>query len=199
MIKIHCIISGFREKVRHWHGSAMLVEAINETVTNGSLVNTRVLLYEWNEDWQSISDRLWWLGQHHDSEIRVNLYGYSWGAGWGAVRLANELGTNGVRVNHMVLCDPVYRHTYRAGNWRAFSNHPWLKWTGMGNMKIKIPPMVENVSWLRQNVDYPRAHDLIATSPTTVIADPVDLHVEHTKMDDHPEYRRLAREAAITL
>jgi len=104
---------------------------------------------------------------------KVVIAGYSWG-GYSATLLAKELAKHGQKVKQMVLCDAVYRHKYWLGNWRAMCPLS----------KIKIPANVEEVTWFRQQQNYPRGHKLKPESDTTKINSPMELKYKHQKCDD---------------
>lgn len=198
LIKIHAVISGFTERENQWHGSATLVEKIIDNL--GVSKDIRVLLFPWHANWRMIASRFWFIGEQNKKRVAVNIYGYSWGAGWGAVNLARELGWQGIDVHNMTLCDPVYRHRYWLGNWRAFSNHPIGRILTLGrDVPIRIPPNVHRVRWTRQMVNYPRGHNLVADDVRTRIDNPTIVPVVHCRMDEHPEYHRLSLEAAQAL
>ena len=198
VIKVHVVIPGNMQDIHHWTGSARLVEEIAAEVSNGNPLTTRVFLYPWHANWRRVATRIWWLGEYHQKRVAVNIYGYSWGGGWGSKRLAYELSWLGVDVHNMTLADPIYRHWYPLGNWRVFTNHWSLKWL-FGDLPIKIPCNVKRVRWTRQQVSYPRAHKLVADCESTIIDTPELLNVSHLVMDEHPAYHRLALEAARSL
>jgi hypothetical protein len=86
-----------------------------------------------------------------------------------------------------VLCDPVYRHWYVLGDWRAFV--PWIA--------IQIPCNVRRVDWLRQKTNWPRGHELVAECEgATDIADPILLECEHVHMAERMEFISLCERVA---
>jgi thioesterase domain-containing protein len=108
-----------------------------------------------------------------DQPGKIVIAGYSWG-GYSATVLARELAKHGRKVDQMVLCDAVYRHNYWLGNWRALCPLS----------KIKIPKNVKEVSWFKQQKNYPRGHRIIAESDTTKINKPFELMFKHQRCDD---------------
>jgi hypothetical protein len=91
------------------------------------------------------------------------------------MELARALDDRGIVVNVMVLSDPVYRHSYWAGNWLSFV--PWIP--------ITIPANVRQVRQFRQTKNYPRAHVLKATNPGfTDVWPPVTINATHQNMDE---------------
>lgn len=197
-IKLHLVIAGFTQESEDWHGPALLREKICQVLRGKDISLNRVYLYEWHENWAKIAERLSWLRELHECQIDIGIYAYSWGAGWGAMQLAKQLKYQGETVEHMVLCDPVYRHPYILGNWRAFSNAPPLSWV-MGHMDIKVPCNVREVFWYRQEENYPRSHNLVARNEKTVIHQPVTLRATHQLMDDRPEWHGCCLKQAVKL
>lgn len=162
---------------------------------------TRVELKSWRNNWSDVAEWCWRMRNGLLPEVRI--VGYSWG-GFSAVMLARELNRRGIPVTQMVLCDPVYRHWYKVGQWRALC--PWSK--------IEIPPNVAEVHWCRQtNPPFkwgrsggwfqPAGHDLVAEVPNqtgiaipgqTLIHEPVILNCEHSYADDQNEFHEMAME-----
>lgn len=81
----------------------------------------------------------------------------------------------------MVLSDPVYRHKYWAGNWRAFVNC----------IPIKISDNVEQVHWFRQKENWPKAHEL-STSENTKVYGGKFYDRTHAYMDDLEDFHEAA-------
>lgn len=119
----------------------------------------------------------------------IMVIAYSWGCGWAFIRFAKECQRLGLRIAVAVLCDPVYRS-------------PWLpSWLPINPLSISpilrpvitIPASVERVEWVRQNVDLPSGHDVVARDETaTRIGLGRYLKVGHTHIDDSPEFHELA-------
>lgn len=118
---------------------------------------------------------------------RVKIYAYSWG-GMTACHLARELRKRRIAVEAMVLSDPVYRHWYLGGQWRALV--PWSR--------IQVPENVREVHWLKQTHDWPRGHQLVAADPDRTLIHPprVFAGASHAYMDDAPEFRDLCLQVA---
>lgn len=131
-----------------------------------------VQLQPWKSDWESEAELITRTSSPSPS---VYVVAYSWGAGWGFSQLAKELRARGIGIKHAWLIDPVYRHRYLAGQWRALL--PWVP--------IKVPSNVKRVTWWRQKETLPHGHDLKAESEFTEIEPPVWVEgVEHVHMDD---------------
>lgn len=141
----------------------------------------------WNHDWQGMA-RLIELSAAATPkrDVLIGIYAYSYGAGWGAIRLCEHLAALGLSVQQCVLSDPVHRYALPLANWRA------LRWFADG-AQVKVPPNVRAVDWLYQDHDpLIRGHRVVAADPqrTTVSA---GFHVPatlHNAMDNHPEFHR---------
>lgn len=133
----------------------------------------RVELRPWATDWGSEAELV-----HRTSEpdARIVVVAFSWGAGFGFVQFAKALRRRGRRIKGAALIDPVYRHWYRLGNWRAF----------FPRIPIRIPSNVDRVRWWRQQQSEPRGHNLAAASKLTAIEPPIWIQVDHVHADDHP-------------
>ena len=135
--------------------------------------DVRVEFRAWNARARSLAELIWRLRPAEDRP-QIVICAYSWG-GASAQNLAKQLGRRGLVVDRMVLADPVYRHGYWCGNWRALV--PWSR--------IVVPHNVRRVAWFRQTVSRPRGHDLVAEDPdATTIEPPEVVKVDHTYIDD---------------
>lgn len=180
----HIVISGFTEHNDEHTGSwriyrALAPEHYNET--------SHVMLLEWKDDWR-------WAAIFIDryvvnSPVAVKIYAYSWGAGYGAMKLARELNKRNIPVRAMVLSDPVYRST--------FFIFRWLAMLTFGFIRIKVPPNVQEVWWFYQKQNRPRAHQLVRTKyRSTKIHAGVEIHTKHQGMDEARLYREKCLEVA---
>jgi len=146
---------------------------------------TCVTLREWRADWNALAELIWRMEGR--APPRIAIYGYSWG-GMSAVLLARQLERRGLGVQRMVLSDPIYRHWYPLGNWRAL-----VSWS-----KIIVPANVERVDWFRQRRSLPRAHKLVAADPakTHISTAWEAVGIDHAHMDDLIEFQRRCRQVA---
>ncbi|MGE4190735.1 MAG: hypothetical protein AB7G12_12665 [Thermoanaerobaculia bacterium] len=147
-----------------------------------------VELRSWCQRWSDLAELVWMTRPHSGLPV-INVYAYSWG-GWSARLFALELARRELRIRTMVLSDPVYRHSYILGQWRAFRP----------SSKIVIPPNVDEVFWYRQQnprfqcgrsggFAQPAGHDVVAAHPDTTVHEPVLLTCEHMYADDNPSFR----------
>ena len=173
----HIVISGFMQTEGKPTGMVKLWR-IMRLFTHPSV---GVEIRSWCSNWSDMAELIWRC-QPDSGAVDVRIYAYSWG-GFSAMLLAKELGERGIDVSAMVLSDPVYRHWYRLGWWRAFV--PWRR--------IVVPPNVRRVWWFRQRENFPRAHGLVAKSKErTLIYEPVLLERFHEYMDDAAAFHEQA-------
>lgn len=190
--QLHICISGFRQNEGEMHGIFRLSQ---DLIDKGFSCNghSRVLLYEWNDNWVNAANHIWAIQKLRRNPVHVNIYAYSWGAGYGARTLAKQLQGRGVRINCMVLCDPVYRSRWLTARWYAMIPSSW--WVAP---RIKMPDNVEEIYWFRQTYSLPQGHRVVA-SEDTIMHLPVTLPFFHVHMDDAPEFHAKCLEEAEKL
>lgn len=136
-----------------------------------SCAGTVVKLLPWNADWRAEAN---FVERVLEPTGTVDFVGYSWGAGWGFVRFATEARRRGRGIRRAFLLDPVYRHCYWLGQWRAF----------VPSIPVTIPDNVGRVTWWRQRIERPFGHDLRAASKSTILDDAVEVQAGHIYVDD---------------
>lgn len=194
----HIFIGGFLQTEGKPTGISAAWHRIHCAVSGPQTV---VILKSWRNNWSDAAE--WVYRMRNGTTPDVRIYGYSWG-GYSATLLAKELRRRAIPVSHMVLCDPVYRHWYKLGQWRAMV--PWSE--------IRIPSNVREVSWLRQqnprwqpilsgHWPQPAGHELIAERPYnaatgqgTRLNDPILLDCEHVWADDDIRFHQLVDQVA---
>lgn len=188
VIKIHQCISGFSQSARRCHGVLKLSEKLHELGFNNRV--NRVSLRPWNDDWPAVAENIWLLGQHHNCEVIVNIYAYSWGGGWGAVRLARELRKRGITVLTVVTSDAVYRDP-----------RLWMRWTSLLGRNLPISPVIrfpENVVTVipfHQGMNRPQGHKIVGTHVWLSM----EIDTTHEYMDDATEFHDASITAANVL
>jgi hypothetical protein len=179
----HFVISGFRQHLDRPTGSQLLWSKLRNAHSNGSVC---VELREWNSDWNAIAEFVWRFRPAH-APPRVFVYAYSWGAGWGFVRLARELARRGLSVECAVLADAVYR-----ARWISLS---WLSLVGLPH--VRVPRNVREVYWYFQRRSLPRGHAVVAEDPRATTVHPgIECQSDHSWMDDDYAYHARALEVA---
>ncbi len=187
--EVHVIFSGFQQKTATINGTVRVEDRILKIVQNRP--NVRVILLPQNADVVDVAERIAKTQDDSGRETIVNVYGYSWG-GQTAADFARELQRRSIKVQWMVLTDPVLRVSrflffFWLFQWRAFVS--WLP--------IRIPKNVKNVRCFRQRMNYPRGHDLVADDPdATDIPEAVILEADHCWMDDHWLWIQACEDAA---
>ena len=182
-------ISGYTQHPEQRNGSSDLALSLHNNIGKAPGVWVHPVI-PWKVNWKCIARKLQVNGV---ADVKVFIIAYSWGAGWGAVRLCEYLRQIGVEVEKLFLADPVFRSPY-----------PWMRWTSRltkNSMlswftpKIIIPSNVKEVAWTRQYNNWPQAHDLVAASPTTIIGIPyVEDNLVHNQMDESETFYNLVIE-----
>jgi len=195
-LAIHICISGFTQNESSTHGVFTLSEKLARA-SHACQHNSRVWLCTWDSRWHHVAEHIWLLWREYtDSadDLAINIYGYSWGAGWGAVRLATQLEQRGLPVRVAVLCDPVYRHPNPIFRWYSLLGRDW--WVAP---RIIIPANVARVVTFNQRHNHPQGHLVTAAGRATVVDAPVELDRIHQYMDDAREWHDAClREAGAT-
>lgn len=186
MIVWHVCISGFRQNAGRVNGVLRLWRERIRLLTDG---DTYTCYRPWDSDWRELASFIN-LTREPGRPLRVGIYGFSYGAGWGAMQLARALRRSALSVDAMVLADPVYRHGLRSLAWLSLVRCP----------VIRVPSNVRWVRYLLQRETIPRGHRLIASEGAgTVIERPRIVRLPHIAMDDYLGWHELAEETAYGL
>jgi hypothetical protein len=177
----HYVIPGFLQNRGTYDGSLDLWRKLC-AIHYGP--NVQVELCPWNTRWDAEAEFVY---RFRNGCPTVTIAAYSWGAGWGAMRFARELGKRGIGVRSMVLCDPVYRHPLYSMRWLTLFRFP----------VIRIPENVQAVRWFRQCDDWPAGHELLAENPATRIEAPCMVEgCGHLGIDEYEPFHAAALEEA---
>lgn len=175
-------ISGFRESDLEGSGTEDTHRKILRPLADG-----RALVYDvrpWNA-----SPRAFAAMMVRDGIDRLVIVGYSWGAGYGAQRLARACARFGIVVELMLLCDPVFRPL-------------WLPAWGVANLFgfraliprsacIEIPANVRRVASVFQRQTVPQGHPVRACSAWTEVVPALEVESTHTLIDSSPEWQAM--------
>jgi len=135
----------------------------------------------WDDSPRGTAEWIYRFGRH-DPPPAVIMFCYSYGCGYGFVRVARELKKLGIPIKHAVLCDPVH---YSVTRWRSLIQRTPI----IGRrLYVAVPSNVQAVTWFRQRVDLPSGHDLRFESADTINHGPTYLQAGHTEMDNQPEF-----------
>lgn len=181
----HICISGFTQHAGRMSGLMRVWLALSAAVASNTV---RVELRPWNEDWPRFAEWVWLTWQEQGGPPpTICVYAYSYGAGWGFVRLARELEKRGLQIHRAVLCDGVYRHRYWLGAWRSF----WPL------SRIMVPANVRDVRWFYQRRNLPQGHQVVAENRArTIVHGGVEIVATHQYADDSMAFREACLEAA---
>lgn len=138
--------------------------------------HTKVLLLNWSDDVSEYAEMIWSIAQNGGRrEPIIRVFAYSWGSST-AMDFARALQRRGMKIDAMVLSDPVFRHWWILRRWTSL-----LSW-----MTLKVPANVGKVHWYRQRNNRPCGHDLVAENAlaTTIYPAKVLEGIEHQYMDD---------------
>jgi hypothetical protein len=190
-IHVHQCISGFTQTAGRPHGILKLCEKLHAAGFNNCI--SRVSLRCWNDRWSDVAENLWLLGEHHQTEVVVNIYAYSWGVGWGAVQLARELQKRSISVHTLVACDGVYRHKW-------FRTPALLKRDSRFAPTIKVPGNVRHVLPFHQTLNVPQGHRIVGAKDFSgTIGESYELHATHQYCDDDRHFHTVSLKAAESL
>lgn len=144
--------------------------------------NVSVDLWKWDTRWGDVAEQIF-LASEDWENTRIVVAAFSYGGGWGFLRLARELGRRGLDIETAVLSDAVYRTKHWLFKWLAFVDWP----------VIKVPDNVRQVFWFFQRMDRPRGHKVVAVDEIATKIEPgVQLHASHVFCDDHASFHKLA-------
>lgn len=167
------LISGFTQTEENWNGVHELREKLLAELDDYSSLSVRVRLGEWHDNWYAAARQVYMLRERYpDEPFVVVCFAYSWGVGNGLTKFAKYLDRFGVDIAHAVVSDPVYRHWFTPGNWRAM----W------GDRRIAIPSNVHRIEGFHQRTDLPHGRqpmgDHVRCDPWILLRRP------HAEMDD---------------
>jgi len=184
----HIVISGFQQRRGTLNGMVKIWKDLIDIVEHKP--HARVELLLWKDDIEDLAEFIKGLSPELEKPI-VNIYGYSWG-GQSAVNLARELKKRSIKVNRLILSDPVYR----ASRWLMFF---WIfQWRAFWDaITISVPDTVSQVTVFYQRSSYPRGHILKPENEgLTAMDEAVFLDTHHCWMDEQDEFRQACRQAA---
>lgn len=183
------IISGFTQSEEQWDGTQELREKILAELDDYSSLSVRVRHSTWNDNHKATARQLYMLRERYPEEpFVVVVFCYSWGCGNGLVKLAKYLDKFGVDIAKAVLSDPVYRHWFSLGNWRAV----------MGDARIRIPNNVLSMEGFYQETGAYRfePRGRLPISDRTKCEPWIKLRLPHAEMDDARAWRNRCVEVA---
>lgn len=189
---VQILISGFTQHRGYAHGWFKLRESLlSEGFSAG--VDQRVWLETWQVNTKRLADSIQILTSLY-GEVRVGIYGYSYGGGFGSMRLLRQLERKSVQVEKVVLADPVYR-----SNWLPRPLPSPLSLLPFDiQPKIRLPKNIGDLVHFYQNVNVPQSPYLI-TDAVSGYVEHHELNVPHQMVDDHPDVHRAVLKCAREL
>ena len=180
--RIICI-TGFLQRLYTPNG----VERLWMKLRENEGPNCCVSLLPWDTDWRGFAEHVLRTGPPYQSTIEIKVAAYSWGAGYGFIKLAQQLNKRGIGIKTAVLSDPVYRNVWAL--WRSL-------WSPiLGEPKIYIPSNVDEVYYFRQREFRPYGCQCVAEDmDCTKIVDCGLLQAPHIWMDEAEPFHRKAIE-----
>lgn len=175
------IFSGFSQRSDRPHGCLRLYRRL----AMHRMPHTELRLLTWDADVRALADEMATLGTQ-----RVLVAAYSYGAGWGARRLAWHLQSRGIAIDLMLLSDPVHRTWFRPLNLRALlpTGHRFKP-------RIVLPATVRRVRTWRQITEPPFASPVYVPDPDEqVILVP---NTPHVAMDDFAGWHDAVQQACL--
>lgn len=174
-------ISGFTQRNSQPHGVQRLWLRAHRLFASSE---TAVVLLPWHAPWREIAEQV--LLCQGETPARVGVSAYSYGAGWGFVQLARQLGKRGIGVRQAVLCDAVYRSRFWTLTWQSLLPSPW----------ITVPANVREVVCFRQSNSLPKGHQIVAADPKrTRVHQYINIpDVTHVNCDDYVPYHNKSLE-----
>ncbi len=180
----HIIISGFKQRRHQQNGMTDLWLKMRKHSSEHVCVQKCV----WKEPWEEVVAE---IRRASSDRVFVNIYAYSWGGGYGFVRLAQELAKVRIPVHTAVLCDPVFRRLWLP-TWMNLAPSSL-----MDEQKIHVPNNVGRVEWFYQTMNKPSGHTPVPTFPVTTVCEGWRLRREHTDMDSAPEFHDACMKAVL--
>lgn len=171
------VIGGFTQTEETNNGCIELCEKLRSNLDEYSQLSVRVRFHEWNSNWYSSARyaHLLRLRYPRPEPFGIVAFAYSWGCGNGLVKYAKALKRFNLRIETVVLCDPIYRHWYPWGNWRALVGGYW----------ITLPPNVLSYYGFYQRVSRPHG---VKPRGDAVCLGWEEINYEHVECDDSPEW-----------
>lgn len=143
---------------------------------------TRIDIYPYRSDWRAIAV---WIWRHSIKEPIIDVFAYSWGAGYGFKKFSKELQKHNLKINQAVLLDPV-KYKYLPGLAQLVAFTPW--------QYIRLRTNIKYVQVLRQRNSFLKGHPVLVQPPTKFFEHAFDKTRTHNEMDESPLFKKLVRE-----
>ena len=147
------LITGFRQK--SGRATTGLDNVFHELHSRLAEPGTAIWQREWSDDMRALAAQINRYRVNNRADVLI--VAYSWGVGYGAIKLANELRHYDLAVRALYSIDGVYRHWTRIRS--LFS-----RWNPLAP-KIKLPVNVETCVYWRQVSNHPQGHEIVPVLP----------------------------------
>jgi len=178
-------ISGFKQSMAKPNG----IEKVWLSLRKHESPECRVSYKEWDTPWSDFAEHILRTGPSNPDKMRVCVFAYSWGCGYGSLELFKELKHRGFGVDSAVFADPVYHRWYAP--WRAL-------WSPIVEPQVEVPDNVGEVWYYRQSENKPAGHRVVPEkgNRVTVVHNPTFLSRTHEFMDEDPAFSDKCMEVA---
>ena len=185
MVVVQVLISGFAQHRGYAHGWYRLREKmLSEGMANG--VSRRVWLEPWRVNTTNLAISLQILRDLY-GEVKIGVYGYSYGGGYGSIGLVRKLDRLKIPVHKLILADPVFRP-----RWLPVPLPSPLSLLPFDfQPRIHVPGNVGDLVHFYQNVNLPQSPYLI-TNQVSGIVEHQEIGVRHQQVDDHEHVHETA-------
>jgi hypothetical protein len=169
-----------------------------------------VQMYPWNTNWSDVAEMI--FRACDAGRVRIMVVAYSWGVGYGALRLLRELAYRGVRVAAAVFSDAVFHlwgrlaHLLGVSQVSAYLTRPW------GRPQIALPGNEQelpethwfvqdrkNFRWSDRNT-WLRGHEIVWEATGEPVPGGIPIyHTTHRYMDECIQFQARTIEVANRL
>ena len=151
------VISGFRQEAgRATTGVDSVWWELHSRLSGPG---TALWLRAWDDDHRVLAAQIDRYANNHHADIVV--IAYSWGVGYGAIRLAHELRHYGRSIRTLYSIDGVYRHWTRIRSLFA-------RWNPLAP-RIVLPTNIESCIYWRQVSNHPQGHEIVPSLPIQAV------------------------------
>lgn len=122
------------------------------------------------------------------TEVAIVSYSHGQAPAMELARLADRYG---ITIRCWLACDPIYRPTWLP---RSTWAQVFAIRAVIGSPVIKVPSSVKEVWSVKQTIQRPCGHELVAVEPTvTKIQSPIIIEFGHTRIDESPAWWALVK------
>ena len=188
MLMVQCI-GGFTQTEDEWNGVMQIKERLLSELDEYSALSVRVSFKPWNAEWGRIAKRMHLLRNRYSRErFVVVVCAYSWGAGNGLKKLADQLARYDIEIEVVVMSDGVYH------SWWLPKSLWFLEVRALFGLAIRLPTNVKAVHGFAQTESRPRG---VKPTGNGKILSWTEVVRPHAEMDDLPEWHDKCASVAL--